>query len=355
MSLSEVPAIPFLLIIEADFSIINLLVRSALFMLKYYNAKINHSVYFAKCFISLYCKIVWRHNLKVMGSTNPHLAEPIDIEKDIKDSFLIHFFKEKAFANIRVQRLAYHRIILVTSGIGTLKIDEHIFKISSAELFLIAKGQVIAFQQGAEFTGYELSFGDCFWERAPQSANNCKAVLFNNASANQSLQLTANDFQELNVLFQSLLGEYNKNAYINKLDAMAAYLKIIMIKIANVNIAISNAFESHENKIYRQFISLINEHYQTSHEVTDYARLLGISVRKLTDVSKNSSGRGAKELINAHLITEAKRSLQFSARPIKEIAFELNFSSAEQFSHFFKKNVQISPKEYRTHFMIIGS
>jgi AraC-like DNA-binding protein len=55
------------------------------------------------------------------------------------------------------------------------------------------------------------------------------------------------------------------------------------------------------------------------------------------------------------LISEAKRSLQFSSLPVKEIAFELNFSSPDQFSHFFKKNAQFSPLDYRTLFINIGA
>ncbi|NML21852.1 helix-turn-helix domain-containing protein [Pseudoflavitalea sp. G-6-1-2] len=54
------------------------------------------------------------------------------------------------------------------------------------------------------------------------------------------------------------------------------------------------------------------------------------------------------------MIDEAKRALQFSARPIKEIAYDLSFSTPEQFSHFFKKNTQIAPVDYRNMFVNIG-
>lgn len=276
------------------------------------------------------------------------------IEKEIKDSFSIHFFADRQYERPSVYRLTYNRIILISTGVGELKIDEHAFRISASELFLISKGQVVNFKKGGKFTGYELSFGDCFWEKAPSSANNCKAVLFNNASANQRLPLIKEDHEELGSLFKSLLNEFAREEYINKLDAMAAYLKIIMIKIANVNASLASGFDNYENKLYRQFIELISEHYQSSHEVAEYSKLLGISARKLADLSKRCSGKGAKELINGQLIAEAKRSLQFSSMPIKEIALQLNFATPDQFSHFFKKNVRVSPKDYRTLFTNLG-
>ena len=124
--------------------------------------------------------------------------------------------------------------------------------------------------------------------------------------------------------------------------------------MANVNASLAQGFDSYENQLYRHFLELISRHYQSSHEVADYANLLGISTRKLADLSKRCSGKGAKELINRQLIAEAKRSLQFSSKSVKEIAFQLNFSTPDQFSHFFKKNAQLSPLDYRSLFVNTG-
>lgn len=179
--------------------------------------------------------------------------------------------------------------------------------------------------------------------------------MFNNASANQTIPLNHQDNIELISIFKSLWYEYQKEEYINQLDALAAYLKIIMIKIANINHSLSKGFDSYENQTYAQFLELISKNYKTSREVADYADLLGISARKLTDLCKRCSNRGAKELINGQIIAEAKRALQFTSNPVKEIAFQLNFTTAEQFSHFFKKNAQVSPHEYRLLFLNIGN
>ncbi|MDQ0967976.1 AraC family transcriptional activator of pobA [Flavobacterium sp. W4I14] len=281
----------------------------------------------------------------------------LKLEKELKDSFSITYFKDSfnmEQSGRCAYRLTYNRILLITNGSGAINIDDQVFQIIDHEIFLIAKGQIINFNEDAKFSGFELSFGDCFWERSPASANNCKAVLFNNAANNQQLSLARKDHSQLSSLFESLHTEFSSPDYVNKLDAMAAYLKIIMIKIANVNAALTSGIDGYENKLYRNFIELISQHYQSSHEVRDYADLMGISSRKLTELSKKCSGRGAKDLINGQLIAEAKRGLQFSSKPVKEIAYQLNFSSPDQFSHFFKKNTAISPQNYRMLFVNIG-
>jgi AraC family transcriptional activator of pobA len=275
-------------------------------------------------------------------------------EKELEDSFSIKYCDNRCYEPQNACRLSYNRVLLIKTGNGHVIIDENTFALSSNGLFLIAKGQIISFQPGSVFTGYDLSFGDCFWQKAPESASNCKAVLFNNASANQFLALSNDDYDELSPLFDALHKEFLKDAYINKLDAMAAYLKIIMIKMANINASMARGFDSYENKLYRRFLELISHNYRSSHEVADYARMLAIPARKLAELSRRCSGKGAKDLINGQLMAEAKRSLQFSSSPVKEIAFDLNFSSPEQFSHFFKKNAQLSPQDYRMLFVNSG-
>ncbi|MDB5147709.1 MAG: AraC-type DNA-binding protein [Mucilaginibacter sp.] len=275
-------------------------------------------------------------------------------DRDIADSFSVESWDKQHFNDQRVHRATYNRIFLITAGSGEIVIDAAPYPIAGNQLLLIAKGQLFTFAAGVVLTGYAICFGDCFWEKAPQSASNCKAVLFNNASDNQQVPLTAEDVQELNPLFKILHTEFAKDNYINKPDAMAAYLKIIMIKIANINASLSKGYDSYDNQLYRQFMELVSRQYQNTHEVAEFAKQMGISTRKLTELCNRCGGKGAKEIINGQLISEAKRSLQFSAKPVKEIAYHLNFSTPEQFSHFFKKNTLVSPHQYRSHFVHIG-
>ncbi|NOW93506.1 helix-turn-helix domain-containing protein [Mucilaginibacter sp. SG564] len=283
-----------------------------------------------------------------------HDVSWMQVDRELKDSFAINYLHAHVFEAQTVSRINYHRIFIIQAGSGAIQIDDGNHQISGNELFLLAKGQLYTFEDESRITGYELSFGDCFWEKAPGSASNCKAVLFNNAVDNQQLPLNNADQSELNNLFQTLHQEYIKDDYPNKLDAMAAYLKIIMIKIANVNALLARGYDSYENQVYRQYLELVSSQYQTTHEVADFARQLGIPARKLSDLCRRCSGKGAKDIINGQIIAEAKRSLQFSSKPVKEIAYHLNFSTPDQFSHFFKKNTLISPNDYRGRFVNIG-
>ncbi|MDN3581010.1 helix-turn-helix domain-containing protein [Mucilaginibacter flavus] len=278
----------------------------------------------------------------------------IQTEKEIKDSFAIRYIDALSFTHQSVCRLNYHRIFLITQGTGNIQIDEASYPVTGNELFLLAKGQCYQFDDQTMITGFELCFGDCFWDKTPPSANNCKAVLFNNATANQHVLVGDADITELIFHFKTLRDEFLKADYINKPDVLAAYLKIIMIKIANLKSLLTDGHENYDNQLYRRFLELVSKNYQSTHEVNEFAGLLGISTRKLTDLCNKCGGKGAKDIINGQLIAEAKRALQFSTKPVKEIAFQLNFATADHFSHFFKKNTQMSPFHYRSRFAHIG-
>ena len=278
----------------------------------------------------------------------------LKLEQEIRESFCIHHLEGRNAAGKTWERLAYHRIILIEKGGGELIIDGEYYPVKEKSLFLIAKGQVCGYREDYEAHAFVLSFGDCFWERSPSSASNCKAVLFNNAKDNQLLPLSPADFRALQDLFISLHNEFLQPAYINKLDAMAAYLKIIMIKLANINVATLPEYDLHARQVYRKFIELVSTQYKFLHDVEAYAQQMHLTARRLSDLCKKCSGKGAKEIISGQLLAEAKRSLQFSASPVKEIAYELNFSTPEQFSNFFKKNAALSPQDYRNSFVNIG-
>lgn len=282
------------------------------------------------------------------------LVREIFTEPVIDNSFLIDridkLISDKDYSN----RLSYHRILLIENGAGVLNIDDNSFAIKSHEVFLMSKGQIYKFENSSIISGYILSFGDCFWEKTPKSASNCKAVLFNNTGANQQLKLNNSEMSELLFLFNILLNEYRTPQYVNQMDVLASYLKIVMIKLANVKLTGDIMFDGQEYMLYRKFMELLSAEYRNYHAVNDYAEMLNITARRLSEICKRCSGISAKEIINGQIIAEAKRLLQFSSNTVKKIAYELNFNTPEQFSHFFKNNTKMSPVDYRNQFNNIG-
>ena len=276
------------------------------------------------------------------------------IDREISDSISMSYWNLDDMPGHVPRRVTYNRVFLISQGSGYLRIDGCDFLIAHQQILLIAKGQIFSFDEESKIEGYELLFGDCFWERTPASAANCKAVLFNNASANQQIHINERDLALLRPLFENFYQEFVSKEYVNKSDVLAAYLKVIMIKIANTNAALLDAFDTVDKQLFRSFLELVSAHFRLKHDVASYAKQLHITTRRLTDICNRCGGRGAKAIIDGQIIAESKRLLQFSSQSIKGIAYNLNFTSPDQFSHFFKHNTQMAPNDYRVCFLSLG-
>jgi AraC family transcriptional regulator, transcriptional activator of pobA len=81
--------------------------------------------------------------------------------------------------------------------------------------------------------------------------------------------------------------------------------------------------------------------------VSAIASQLHLSPKYMSDLLKQETGKTALELIHLHVVSEAKNMLVAGERSISEIAYKLGFENPPYFSRLFKKEVGLSPKEYK--------
>jgi AraC-like DNA-binding protein len=83
------------------------------------------------------------------------------------------------------------------------------------------------------------------------------------------------------------------------------------------------------------------------HDVSDYARLLNISPKYLNECVREVLDFTAKGIIAEQLLMRSRHLLKFSDMTIKEISYDLGFSSPDYFSYFFKNHTGTSPSSLR--------
>jgi AraC-like DNA-binding protein len=76
---------------------------------------------------------------------------------------------------------------------------------------------------------------------------------------------------------------------------------------------------------------------------------LTLSSRYLSDLLKQETGKTALEHIHIFLIDEAKNILMSTDNTIAETAYQLGFENPPYFSRLFKKEVGLTPIEYKEH------
>ena len=74
-----------------------------------------------------------------------------------------------------------------------------------------------------------------------------------------------------------------------------------------------------------------------------------ISVSYLSSILKKEKGINFSKYLITVRINRAKELLKFTDLKVVEVAREVGYNDVYYFSHSFKKNTKMSPKEYREH------
>ena len=80
----------------------------------------------------------------------------------------------------------------------------------------------------------------------------------------------------------------------------------------------------------------------------EFANQLSVHVNHLNRALKETTGKTTTQLISERVLQEARALLKHTDWNISEIAWCLGFEELPHFINFFKKNVQITPKSFRT-------
>ncbi len=101
------------------------------------------------------------------------------------------------------------------------------------------------------------------------------------------------------------------------------------------------------NRVPERFLNLVQKHFKKERFLKFYAEKLDLTPKHLSRTMKNLTGFTAVEWIERYVVLEAKVMLKASNLNIQQISDELNFPSQSFFGKYFKKNVGMSPKEFR--------
>lgn len=100
-------------------------------------------------------------------------------------------------------------------------------------------------------------------------------------------------------------------------------------------------------RIFAEFIRLVEANFRSERKLSWYGQQLCITPKYLYGAVKSVSSCTPSDWIDSYVTMEIKVMLKNSAKSIKEIAHDLNFSSQSFLGKYFKEKTGVSPKEYR--------
>lgn len=110
---------------------------------------------------------------------------------------------------------------------------------------------------------------------------------------------------------------------------------------------LSLSYAKGHSRLPDKFLSLVQQHFKKERFLEFYAKKLNITTKHLSRTIKQITGFTAVEWIERYVVLEAKVLLKATNLNIQQIAEELNFPTQSLFGKYFKKNVGMTPKEFR--------
>lgn len=136
------------------------------------------------------------------------------------------------------------------------------------------------------------------------------------------------------------------NLYEKKLLLLALTYRICSIHNRKL-ISAGKETIGRKNEIFIRLIQLIEKHYMQERGVEFYADKLCLSPKYLSAISKSVCGYTVQELVFKAIIRKAISLLKNTQKDIQEISNDFGFPNASYFGTFFRKQMGMSPQQYR--------
>ena len=104
---------------------------------------------------------------------------------------------------------------------------------------------------------------------------------------------------------------------------------------------------SRKDEIVSRFLECVNRNYREHRELNFYADQLCLSLKYLSHVVYEQTGRHPSQWIKDYVILDAKTMLRSGHYTVQQISDELHFANQSFFGKYFKDAVGVSPKKWK--------
>ena len=167
--------------------------------------------------------------------------------------------------------------------------------------------------------------------------------------AEHIINVSGDESEVIQQSFRDIIREYERFSP-EKDSLLRNYIHILLLRLREIYRPHAHRIiESAGNaaKVAGEFKRLLQKNFIEWRKVEQYASMMHLSPKHLSDLVKEATGKTPKQIINDVTLLEAKVLLGSTNKSITEIAHTLRFQDQAHFSHFIKQHAGCSPLELR--------
>ena len=243
---------------------------------------------------------------------------------------------------------SYYALFLRLEGETTRTINQFSYIIKPQSIQLVNPGSIYSFKDiTVASRTYVLLFDKAFIEEENLSLSIQDSLLNFHRMCQRDVVLDVTLYAEVIHIYEQLSSELKaKRDDYKTVSKMLINQLLYMLKREKISSGLRQDHTRAE-QLCSEFLVLIQEHYHHKKSVKEYATILGITPKHLSETVQATLHHTALSYIHVRIVKEVQYLLCFSPMSIKQIAYALNFDTLSQFGRFFKRNEGMSPKAYR--------
>ncbi|WP_228779822.1 helix-turn-helix domain-containing protein [Aquiflexum lacus] len=216
-------------------------------------------------------------------------------------------------------------------------------------IVMFKPGQTISFSKTySESQSYVVIFKESFIDWRVNNSNTIKDFSILNPLSDCVLFLEYEPFKDLLDIAQKMHKEYFQLLSTSSLNILKLYCQLLIEKINRLNLqTVQPILHSLHYKTTQDFKTLVYQNIQNTKSVAEYAEMLFITEKTLTNHFKLITESTPKEFINSVIVEESKALLLDNAS-VGQVADYFNFNDPAHFSNFFKKKTGQSPNDIKS-------
>jgi AraC family transcriptional regulator, transcriptional activator of pobA len=237
----------------------------------------------------------------------------------------------------------FQEIILLIEGHADHTIDGSNYKVFAPAVLLVAEGKVHSFFPDPNVRGWAIRFTNEF---LPLEINELFSQFIELSTIPLQNEKTINKLETISKL---LYEEYRRPAADdNSISRNLLSALLNLLKFEKRKLHIPNQPEKTADYcMFYQFLNLLDKNFKKEQTVEFYAKKLNITTKKLGELCKERFGISTIKIIEQRRLIEAKRLLAYTSQTVQEIAFDLGYEDHSYFTKVFRKNLKLSPTEFR--------
>jgi AraC family transcriptional activator of pobA len=247
----------------------------------------------------------------------------------------------------------FYLAILFTHGTGLHEVDFTTYQVKPGALFFLNPGQTHHWELSNDTKGYIFFHTRSFYE-LHYTNNKLADFPFYYSIYSKPCHYLGPDEHDIFIdLFKKIYDEDRSTKNLKRQYIISAvdmlYIESTRLYL-NQNPGTTQIHNPYYFK-YRQFESLVEQHFKTEKSPSVYADMMAVTARHLNRIVQAATGKSAGDVIISRILLEAKKLLVLNHENFSQIAFALGYDDYAYFSRLFKQRVGETPSAFLARYL----